>query len=222
MKSSGWIKLHRSLSDWEWYDDHNASRLLIHLLISVNYEDKIWKGQDVKAGSMILSWNTLSKSVGLSVKQCRVAMKKLESSGEVARYRADKWQAVTLCKWDKLQGGDDERAGNRADKGQFEGRKRATTKEYKEYKEVKELKKEAFDIFVTWMNYKSEIKDFYKSKTSIVQLANKFNSEPIDKIKFVVNNSIQNGWKGLFWDKYVMKSDSFTDNNGVITKRGIV
>ena len=36
----GWIKLHRTLKDWEWYDDINATRLLVHLLISVNYQLK--------------------------------------------------------------------------------------------------------------------------------------------------------------------------------------
>jgi DNA-binding transcriptional MocR family regulator len=124
---SGWIKLHRSLKDWEWYDDHNATRLLLHLLVSVNYEDKQWKGQTVKAGSMITSWESLSKEVGLSVKQIRLAMNKLESSKEVVRFTTNKWQAVTLVKWDKLQGCDSEQGSQRDSQ-------RATTKEYKEIK----------------------------------------------------------------------------------------
>ena len=75
---SGWIKLHRSLKDWEWYSDHNTTRLLIHLLISVNYEDKQWKNEIVKAGTMITSWENLSYETGLSLKQVRTAMSKLE------------------------------------------------------------------------------------------------------------------------------------------------
>ena len=31
---SGWIKLHRSTTEWEWYSDHNTTRLFIHLLIN--------------------------------------------------------------------------------------------------------------------------------------------------------------------------------------------
>jgi hypothetical protein len=126
---SGWIKLHRSLKDWEWYDDHNATRLLLHLLVSVNYEDKQWKGQTVKAGSMITSWESLAKEVGLSVKQIRLAMSKLESSKEVVRFTTNKWQAVTLVKWDKLQGCNSEQGSQRDSQ-------RATTKEYKEIKKV--------------------------------------------------------------------------------------
>lgn len=125
----GWIKLHKSLKEWQWYDDHNATRLLIHLLLSVNYEDKNWKGQVVKAGTFITSWENLSKEIGLSVKQTRVAMDKLERSKEVARYTTNKWQAITLLKWDKLQ------VECNKD-GKQMGRQRATTKEYKEIKNI--------------------------------------------------------------------------------------
>jgi len=150
--NKGWIKLYRSLKDWEWYDDLNARVLLIHLLISVNYEDKKWKGVLVKKGSMILSWRTLSTGCGLSVKKCRVAMDKLEKANEVARYVANKYQLVSLVKWDKLQQLE-EQDGNvegnvegkqKAGKGQAKGKQRATTKETnntknKRNKEIKNI-----------------------------------------------------------------------------------
>jgi hypothetical protein len=124
---SGWIKLHRSLKDWEWYDDHNATRLLLHLLLSVNYEDRVWKGQTIKAGTIVTSWENLAKEVGLSVKQIRTAMDKLERSKEVARYTTNKWQAVSLVKWEKLQLVCEQ-------DGKQKGKPRATTKESKEIK----------------------------------------------------------------------------------------
>jgi hypothetical protein len=124
---SGWIKLHRSLKDWEWYDDHNATRLLLHLLLSVNYEDRTWKGQTIKAGTIVTSWENLAKEVGLSVKQIRTAMAKLEASKEVARYTTNKWQAVSLVKWEKLQLICDQ-------EGKQKVKPRATTKESKEIK----------------------------------------------------------------------------------------
>lgn len=126
---SGWIKLHKTLKDWEWYDDHNATRLLVHLLLSVNYEDKTWKGQTIKAGSCVTSWENLAKEIGLTVKQTRTAMVKLEASKEVARYATNKWQAITLVKWDKLQ-------VECPKEGKQTGKPRATTKEYKEIKNI--------------------------------------------------------------------------------------
>ena len=95
---SGWIKLHRSLLEWEWYEDAPTKLLLIHLLVSVNYEDKKWRMQDIKAGSFITSWEKLSEGCGLSVKQCRRAMKNLENSKKVSRITTNKWQHITLRK----------------------------------------------------------------------------------------------------------------------------
>lgn len=156
MGKGNWIKLHRSLIEWEWWDDHNATRLLVCLLLSVNYEDKRWKGVLIKAGSMVLSWDTLSSKSGLTVKQCRIAMKKLEGAGEVAREVTNRFQLVTLAKWEKLQAVDHEvgrpmgkqEGRQRAGKGQAEGRQRATTKESKEYKEGKEYKRGGTKKFV--------------------------------------------------------------------------
>lgn len=136
----GWIKLHRSLLNWEWYDDLNATRLLIHLLVSVNYEDNKWKGIIIKAGSIVLSWNTLSGGTGLTIKQCRTAMIKLEKSGEVARQVASDYQLVSLTKWELLQSNEGEGADQRADERQDEGRQRAISKESKESKENKKKK----------------------------------------------------------------------------------
>ena len=78
---SGWIKLHRSLLEWEWWDDHNASRLLIFLLVSANYEEKKWKGITIKPGSLVTSFDKLANALGMTKKQVRSSMQKLENSG---------------------------------------------------------------------------------------------------------------------------------------------
>jgi len=161
---SGWIKLHRSLKDWEWWDDHNATRLLIYLLVSVNYEQKKWKGITIEPGSLITSYDKLAYACGMTSKQVRGAMQKLENSGETARKRARDGQLVTLVKWEKMQVRDDKEGiylgTSGAVSGQDEGRTRATTKEIK--KEKKERKEEdlkpnglsvpdAFDSYIkTW------------------------------------------------------------------------
>jgi hypothetical protein len=173
---SGWIKLHRSLKDWEWYDDHNATRLLLHLLVSVNYEDKQWKGQTVKAGSMITSWESLAKEVGLSVKQIRLSMSKLESSKEVVRFTTNKWQAVTLVKWDKLQGCDSKQGSQR-------GSQRATTKEYKE------IKKDIYRSFA----------QLSISKIEFEKLSEEYTKEQIDStLDDIENYKDNNKYKSLY------------------------
>lgn len=139
--SKGWIKLKRSLLDWEWYDDHNATRLLIHLLVSVNYQPKKWKGIMIQPGSMVLSWETLSGSSGLSVRQCRTAMKKLEESGEITRSVTNKFQLITLVKWEEIQmneqEADNQEGSQMTDKCQANDKQMTTTKERKEIKKEK-------------------------------------------------------------------------------------
>lgn len=157
-----WIKLHRSLVEWEWYTDPNTLRLLIHLLVKVNYEDKLWKGRLIEAGSLVTSWDKLASELELTPKQVRGAMAKLEQSGEVARQWTNKYQLVSLVKWDKLQ-------NNLPIEGRQKGSQRvpqregqrvppgATTKEIK-----KERKKErvnavpSFDQFSEYAKAKSK------------------------------------------------------------------
>ena len=158
MKSPGWIKLHRSLIDWEWYEDTNCVRLLIHLLLTVNYEHKKWKGQYIKSGTRITSWETLSNELSMSTRRVRTAMSKLERSGEVTRKTTNKWQAVTLVKWEELQQDKPKHDKPETDKRQTNDKPETTTKERKEIKKEKN-----FSLF--WSKYPKKVaKDKCKDK----------------------------------------------------------
>ena len=50
---SGWVKIHRQITEWEWYRDANTFRVFMHLLLSANYEDKRWRNIDVLRGQII-------------------------------------------------------------------------------------------------------------------------------------------------------------------------
>lgn len=129
MKEKGWIKLHRNIKDWEYYDDINATRLLIHLLVSVNHETKKWKGLTIKPGSMIFSWQTLASQSGLTIQETRTAMSKLERSNEVTRSSTNKYQLVTLIKWGKFQYKKEESTDSLTDNQQAANNQLTTTKE---------------------------------------------------------------------------------------------
>ena len=52
-----------------------------------------------------------------------------------------------------------------------------------------------------------------KSKSTYNTLVKRFNKESLPKCEWVVNQSIENNWQGLFWDKYItQKSKKPTDN----------
>jgi len=83
--NKGWIKLHRNITDWEWFDDKNCLMLLIYLNVNVNVKNKVWKGVNVKRGSLITGRFSITKDLGISIQQYRTALDKLVKSGEVVK-----------------------------------------------------------------------------------------------------------------------------------------
>ena len=99
----GFISLHRSLINWEWYDDANVKVLFIHLLLTVNWEDKVWHGINIKRGSIITSYSKLAKETKLSVKKVRNSLEKLKSTGELAIKTTNKYTLISVVNYNKFQ-----------------------------------------------------------------------------------------------------------------------
>lgn len=127
------IKLYRKFTEWEWYSDISTSRLFLHLILTVNWTDKKWQGICIERGSRVASYQVLSTETGLSVKQVRTAIKKLQSTGEVAIKSTNKYSVFTVKNYDLYQANGKQEAGER----QAEDKQRATTKESKEVKKEK-------------------------------------------------------------------------------------
>lgn len=127
------IKLYRKFTEWEWYSDISTSRLFLHLILTVNWTDKKWQGICIERGSRVASYQVLSTETGLSVKQVRTAIKKLQSTGDVAIKSTNKYSVFTVKNYDLYQAKGKQEAGER----QAEDKQRATTKESKEVKKEK-------------------------------------------------------------------------------------
>ena len=63
----GWVKLHRTLVEWEWYGDIITRGIFIHCLIRCNHSDANWRGIEVKKGQFITSYNSLADENGVSI-----------------------------------------------------------------------------------------------------------------------------------------------------------
>ena len=124
---TGWICLHRKITEWEWYTDANTMRLFVHFLLKANHTDKKWRGVEIKRGSFITSYDHLSTELNLSVKQIRTALDKLKRTSEVASKTTSKYSIITVLNYDLYQDKGKQEGSQRASKGQAKGKQRATT-----------------------------------------------------------------------------------------------
>ena len=104
--STGWIKLHRQLLDWEWYDDTNTKCLFLHCLLRANHSDTEWRGHKLKRGQFLTSVETLTREIGLTTSQVRTSMKKLISTNEIASKSQARSTVITVVGYDSYQGSD--------------------------------------------------------------------------------------------------------------------
>ena len=127
----GWIKLHRKMINWEWYNDINVKVVFLHLLLTANHEDKKWQGIEIKRGQKITSLSHLAEETKLSVKQIRNVLNKLKSTGEITSKGTSKYTIITIVKYNDYQlkeekedkQKDTQQDKRRANKGQTKGNK---------------------------------------------------------------------------------------------------
>ncbi|MDK2772163.1 MAG: hypothetical protein KYX68_08075 [Flavobacterium sp.] len=98
--NKGFIKLSRDILDWEWYQDANSFRLMVHLLLKANYTVKKWQGITINPGELITSLDNLSKETGLTVNSIRYALKKLKSSGYICMKSTNKFTLIKISESD--------------------------------------------------------------------------------------------------------------------------
>ena len=76
--------------------------------------------------------------------------------------------------------------------------KKADNKNDNDNKNEKEI------LLDTWVEYRKQIRKPIKQAT-IEVIYKKMLEHTFEDCKFVINNSIENGWQGLFWDKIPAK-----------------
>lgn len=195
-----YIKINRSLLDWDWYGDINTCRLFVHMLLRANWKDGNFRGEEIKRGSFVSSLSKLSDETNLSVREVRTAINHLEKTGEVTINRHSKYSVFTVNNYCAYQQSD-----TQADK-QVTGNRQASDNNRRKEEGKKERRKEYIDTDVSIMQHSVSaiidawnqlepygIKMIYrinqgsKRYTSLTELINQFGEEKvidgIDKVK---------------------------------------
>lgn len=96
--NNGFVKLPRTILDWEWYDHPDVSRVFFHLILKVNYAPAKWRGIDILVDEHITSINRLSIELALSEFKVRESLNKLKSTGYIEIYPTNKFTKLKLVK----------------------------------------------------------------------------------------------------------------------------
>jgi len=104
MPKNGFIKLHRTLLDWEWYQDTNVKTVFLHLLLRANHKAQKWQGIVVGKGQLIAGRITLAEELGISEQNIRTALSKLKSTNELTIKSTNRFSLITIVNWDVYQG----------------------------------------------------------------------------------------------------------------------
>ncbi|MGE4289971.1 MAG: hypothetical protein AB7E36_14905 [Salinivirgaceae bacterium] len=139
----GWISLYRKFLEWEWYSDTNTKVVFLHCLLKANNQKKAWRGIEIQRSEFFTSLNHLSKELNLTIKQTRIALAKLEKTGEIITRGASNGTMITVCNYDSYQNNETEKGKRKgkheASKGPAVGKQGATTnKDNKENNDNKE------------------------------------------------------------------------------------
>jgi hypothetical protein len=103
---SGWIKLHRDFTKFEWYRDANTMRVFLHLLITANHKDAKWQGNTINRGQLITSHGNLANDLGLSIQNVRTSLSKLKSTENLTVKSTSKFTLISICNYDTYQSQD--------------------------------------------------------------------------------------------------------------------
>ena len=152
MTENGYIKLHRSILGWEWWQDEHTRSVFLWLLLNANWEDSRFRGYEVPKGSLVVGRKKLAKELKISEQSIRTSLEHLKSTNEITIKSTNKFSIVSITNWEKYQGIENESTNKSTNKPT---NNQPTTNHIKEYKEYKEYKNKGnqFTNFGCKQNY---------------------------------------------------------------------
>ena len=215
--NNGWIKLHRKLLDNPVVmkdSDHLA--VWIYLLLNASHTEYpvLFGGKKIslKAGQLITGRKSIASTLGISESKVRRILDLFEIDQQIDRQRSNKNSLVSILNWDKYQIFDQQIDQQATNKRPTSDQQATTNKNNKNIKNIKECKEiiysdvpELNETIIAFIDYRKSIKK-PMSDRAITLLLGKLNkmSNSVQVQIEILNQSILNGWQGIF----PLKSDS--------------
>lgn len=181
---SGYLKIYRSILEWEWYSDINTFRLFLHLLFKVNWKEGNFKGTKIERGSLVSSVGRLALETGLTQQEVKTALKHLKKTGEVTSKATSKYTVFTVVKYNQYQADnqqltDEQPATNeQSTNEQPTSNQQLTTIEEGKKERREEGKKDLKDIIVQPEDQPAPAPQQLDQSTDVVQGRNPISQQP--------------------------------------------
>ena len=119
-----YIQIHRKMLEWEWYKNPNVSSVFIHCLLKANWKKKKWEWIIIERWEFITSYKSMSDELSwkyykFSIKQVRLALNKLNRTGELTIKTTNRYTIIKVNNYDAYQIKDTQEGKQRANKGQL-------------------------------------------------------------------------------------------------------
>ena len=215
--NNGWIKLHRKLLDNPVVmkdSDHLA--VWIYLLLNASHTEYpvLFGGKKIslKAGQLITGRKSIASTLGISESKVRRILDLFEIDQQIDRQRSNKNSLVSILNWDKYQIFDQQIDQQPTNKRPTSDQQATTNKNNKNIKNIKECKEiiysdvpELNEAIIAFIDYRKGIKKPMSDRaiTLLLGKLNKMSNSVQEQIE-ILNQSILNGWQGIF----PLKSDS--------------
>ncbi len=219
----GWIKLHRKMTEWEWFQKSEMVHLFIHLILMANHEPKPWQGIDVKRGQVVTGLKALKKATGISTQTLRTCLSKLEKSGNLTSKSTNKYRVITICNYNTYQ--IKETDTNKQTNNQLTNNQQSTNNQLTPNKNDKNESNENNDNkkdFVTnvsdfsqedSVSFASDEVKFYDTVSRIFHVISRSDRTSLKNVSKYLRGQAENGYTEIFNEAYEFAKTSKKDGD---------
>jgi len=102
--SGGYVRLYRSLLEWEWFQDSPTLHVFLFLLLSACFTSLRHEGVALSPGQLITSRRQIAARTGLTEHRVRIALDHLCATREITIRPERRFSVITITNFARYQG----------------------------------------------------------------------------------------------------------------------
>jgi len=103
MENGNWILLAKKITNWKWFKYPEMVQMWIYLLSEAKYKPTRFAERVIERGQLLTTRKELVEKTGLSERQVRTCLQRLQRTGEINIKTTSQNTLVTICKYGDYQ-----------------------------------------------------------------------------------------------------------------------